>query len=533
MDSDRDEIEKKQALLRTEIIDKNLDQEGFISFCVNKKPKGDDLTQWTYTEFQEIIEEFTKQEITKSNLKKEEKKKNTTEVQSKRIDKNNEEKGLKDEIKNPKPAKDNESQIETSDPNPKTKNEEKKNTTEVLCKLRQKSQLNEVKGLEVVIVTANSDNLLQPLKDIGYEIMTSPLNWRVRRRFSDFQWLRDTLSKYCPGMMVPPLPKEEKSSKYYNFDFLSKRMRHLQRFLDDVTQRDYFKASDALITFLSMTDNSCFQAKKKELSSFKQSPYIEEYYSFDGKILISSDDGEKEEKYFDNITHYFSFQTQLLDHLNLDFKNFFNNLSKASESLHDIHRGFETLHSLNSRVLMKEHITKSFDELSNFMEEWSKNLTKQKEIVKKYVKDFFTYIKKEGTAYEELIHKRDRAKNKYFTEKKILDEKKEELYKKGDIKKWEIVDEFCRVDYDLLRRDKKYALSIMCTEDTRYLWSLQKQFRFMNRSTVEELKFLIRKNCKTYIDNMKDFIERFYPTLTNGFNGYSSIEIFLDEFSNK
>ena len=55
MDGD---IEQKQNLLKEEILDKQYDQEKFIQFCMNKKSGGDDLSQWTYGELQEIIEEF-------------------------------------------------------------------------------------------------------------------------------------------------------------------------------------------------------------------------------------------------------------------------------------------------------------------------------------------------------------------------------------------------------------------------------------------------------------------------------------------
>ena len=54
------DIEQKQNLLKEEILDKQYDQEKFIQFCVSKKSGGDDLSQWTYSELQEIIEEFKK-----------------------------------------------------------------------------------------------------------------------------------------------------------------------------------------------------------------------------------------------------------------------------------------------------------------------------------------------------------------------------------------------------------------------------------------------------------------------------------------
>ena len=38
-----DEFQKKQDLLKNEIIDKNYDKTAFINFCMNKKKNGDDL----------------------------------------------------------------------------------------------------------------------------------------------------------------------------------------------------------------------------------------------------------------------------------------------------------------------------------------------------------------------------------------------------------------------------------------------------------------------------------------------------------
>jgi hypothetical protein len=51
---------KKQELLKREIIDKNLDKEEFLEYCINKKENGDDLDLWDYEELEETIKNFTK-----------------------------------------------------------------------------------------------------------------------------------------------------------------------------------------------------------------------------------------------------------------------------------------------------------------------------------------------------------------------------------------------------------------------------------------------------------------------------------------
>lgn len=66
---------KKQELLKKEIIDKNLDKDAFLDFCMLKKENGDDLDNWTLDELRETIVEFSKIEVqnklnAKSNNKK-------------------------------------------------------------------------------------------------------------------------------------------------------------------------------------------------------------------------------------------------------------------------------------------------------------------------------------------------------------------------------------------------------------------------------------------------------------------------------
>ena len=53
-----DEFQKKQDLLKNEIIDKNYDKTAFINFCMSKKDNGDDLNNWTYEELSVVVNEF-------------------------------------------------------------------------------------------------------------------------------------------------------------------------------------------------------------------------------------------------------------------------------------------------------------------------------------------------------------------------------------------------------------------------------------------------------------------------------------------
>ena len=86
------------------------------------------------------------------------------------------------------------------------------------------------------------------------------------------------------------------------------------------------------------------------------------------------------------------------------------------------------MHVLNSRVLMKQTITKSYEEIGFFFNNWKKIMIKQNEIAKNHFKDFFKYINLEGQAYSTLISTRVDLKQKYMIELSKLMAKKEKIF---------------------------------------------------------------------------------------------------------
>lgn len=504
------DIEQKQNLLKEEILDKQYDQEKFIQFCVSKKSGGDDLSQWTYSELQEIIEEFKKANSSEETNGPSENQNPSEESSSKKEGENFNE------------------DVQKNIAETKTKIEDKKTTNITIpCRKLEKTELND-KPIQVVVKNFKIvEGKLLMQNYVNYEVETAAMQWIVRRRYSDFEWLRIVLAKFNPGQVVPPLPNKKIGNRRFEEDFLEKRMKFLQKFIDAVMINENFKASEPLTAFLCMTDRNQFEAKMKELSSYQPSPYIEEMKTFTGNVVIASGEEDENEKYFTNISNYFRIQGQLFERLNFNLKSFYNNITQACTSLEDIQKDFETLHLLNTRVLMKEQITKSFEELGIFVKNWKRILFKQNEIVKVHIKDFFKFIRMEGTSYEELIKRREDAKLKYVSEKTRLAAKKEKLWQTNDPTKFEIIDEFNKVDKTLLTRDKNYALSKMCTKETQILDNLKKQLGFANKTNIEELKNMIKINCGKYMTNMKGFTELFYPSLTDSLNIYSSLMIFV------
>ena len=490
----------KQELLKTEIIEKNYDKDKFLTFCLSKKENGDDLTKWTLLELNDAIIQFIKIE------------------KGENLSNNNKNEKLSQQL-------DSIQNINITH-NEKPINNSLNYEKEITCKKLEKTPLND-KEIKVIIQNPKaSDSKFYEQPYITYEVITETLNFIVRRRFSDFDWLRSILQKNFPRLLIPPLPNKKLGNRRFEPDFIEKRMKFLQIFIDNVMLSETFKANEGLFAFLSFTDRNQFESKMKEISSFQPSPYCEDMKTLTGKLNVC--DIPENEKYYVNINNYFRLQNELYGRLNYNLKNYYVNTIAACKNLEQVQKDFETLHLLNNRVLMKQEITKSFEILGIFFKNWKRILENQNEIIKIKIKDFFKYQKMENVAYSELIYSREILKNKYVSENTKLMNKKEKLYSTMDISKWEIIEDFNNsIDKNLLLKDKNYALAKMCTRETQNVENYRKQFGYSNKMNMEELKRIINLNVQRFTQNIKSFSEEFYPTLTDAINVWTCLTSYL------
>ena len=302
-------------------------------------------------------------------------------------------------------------------------------------------------------------------------------------------------------------------------------MKFLNQFINHVCESESFKASEILEAFLSYTDRGKFESKFKEYQTLTPSPYVEEYKTLDGIISITLD--EKNEKYFKNTNKYFNLQETILDKVNYNLKTLNHNMKVVSELIKVIQKNFEVLHTLNTRVMMKPVITKSYEEIACFFKNWGNILTKQRLLIKNHMKDFFKYINLEGKAYSELIVRREELKSKYNSENIRITAKKEKLFNTGDITKMEYDTEDKCINTASLVSDKAYAFKYICIADTKALERLHNQLGYANKMNLRELRKLIKEYCVRFIDNMEAFNTGFYPTITDLLNTWTNVENFV------
>ena len=510
-----DELTRKKQLLQREIVDGNYNKDQFIDYCLALKPYGDDLSQWSYDELKSAVNSFISYHQ-QEDLREKEEQQIKNQNQDQRNQMQNQMKQINQNI-----FYNNQNNFN----NQSTNNNIKISRKYVLdCKKLEKSLLNDKKVTITIKNPKAVETSIFKSNYIAYEVFTDVTQWQVSRRYSDFDWLRQTLKKIHPGLYCPPLPDKKLGSRRFENDFVLKRMKYLNKFLNDIVENEIFKASEIVISFLSINDRDQFEFKKKSFDSMKSPIRIEDYYSLTGKITLLEDDYN--EMNYTNIQNYNKLQKQLLDRMNYNLKNFLSNISSACNNLEDIQKDFEMLTELNKIVAMKEEITKTYEELTIFFKNWKRILYNQNDLINNNIRYFFKYISMEANAFNELIEDRLLKKEEYSKEKNKLNKKKEDLWIIGDINKWNITN-YDNIDRYLLVKDKEYAFSKMCTSETMNLNNLHNKLNFANYTNTEQLKIIIKVDRERFINNIKIFTHDFYVTLNDSLNTWSELGSFV------
>ena len=559
MEDNEQDLHLKQNYLKSEIIDKNINPDKFMNYCLTIKENGDDINSWNFEELKECVANFNEllqkesqeekenenmssQNAYLSNTNQEQSQNQlSTQIISNNIQINNNNQIQPNQGKNITSISLNILQLTMNNermrqridtdiqessllypnldinPNPKKR--------EIKCKTAEKSILNDKKIKVIIQNPKNSEKSLLSSQYTLYEVCTESMKWLVQRRYSDFDWLRNILYKLFPRLFIPPIPGKKVGNRRFESDFIEKRMKFLQMFIDEIMENEELKSSEALIAFLSFNDRNQFEKKMKELNSYIPSNFCEDLKTLKGKLFILNDDFN--ENYYINVNNYLKLRYQILTRLNNNFKNFCLNQTKACIDLDEIQKDFKSLNILNEKVKLSSPITKTYDELSIFFENWKKIIYKENIIIKEQIKHFFKREKLENLIFIDLIDTREQIRQKYISEKSKLDNKKEKLYKTNDISKWEIEDSFGQIDHARLMRDKNYAFEKMCTRDTISVQNIHKQLGYANYMNVVQLKNKILKNEKKLVEITKQFAEIFYHSINEELTVWSTLNTYI------
>jgi hypothetical protein len=115
----------------------------------------------------------------------------------------------------------------------------------------------------LAVQVCNPEALKAMLKKyVVYTVKTEPNGFLVKRRFSEFLWLRETLGKFYHGLFIPPLPQGAVLSNSTDVEsqFIKNRTALLDSFINELLANPFLRPDPHLTAFLSMSSETDFKA---------------------------------------------------------------------------------------------------------------------------------------------------------------------------------------------------------------------------------------------------------------------------------
>jgi sorting nexin-7/30/sorting nexin-8 len=402
----------------------------------------------------------------------------------------------------------------------------KKSKKEIKSPILQKSKISNIEIKSIISNPRKINESLVKNSYLLYDITTPKMNWYVNRRYSDFLWLREILSSMFPTILLPQLPKKKIGNRRFENDFVEKRIKGLQDFLDEILKNEIIKTAEPLISFLSLTERGFFEQQMKILTpKILNIDNIGSIGSFEGKIEVADMEDEQynnNKNYFNSVETFFNLSAEEIKNIKSNLKEYNINMILASQNLEQIENGFSRLNQFYNKANLAKDICNVFEQYQIFFKNWKRLQINQTEIIRKKLNNYFNYIRNKGNSLVELIKKQNELQSDYNKMKENLLNKKENLWKKMEINKWEM-NQMTQIDSVLLFRDKNYAFSKMCFQETMNLNNKGDLLGYYYINNILNIKNVLANIEKYSVDNLVDFSKEIEPTVTDVVNVWSNL----------
>lgn len=319
---------------------------------------------------------------------------------------------------------------------------------------------------------------------VTYLITTNPLNLKVRRRYSDFEWFRQMLQNLYNYNMIPSTPKKSKIGiDKFGDPFLQKRMRTLEKFLNYALKNPVLKSSQILYDFISIEKDADFQKKKKEYEKIKPSTNINDFQMPNGSANVQL--SSKKMILFENIKDNINLNETLLTKLNDNLKALKLQLDNLCTKVDEIVQNWDDLRQNSVKYFDGDEIAKTYEYMHNLFKNWSDCLKSHGNLIHIDIREHFKYTKNNFRSMKDLVTLVETNRNTYNKNERSLMNKKEELFKKGDTNKWELNSDDKNISGNLIS-DKPNALIKILPKDTNNVINMKKSYGFYLNRIIEE-----------------------------------------------
>ncbi len=530
-------IEKKQEYLRENILEKGYDANLFADYLMMKKGEdGADIGSWSMEDLCNVVQEFIEKQSSflsgGDNIQPQ--LPPTNEI----IEEQNKPQEIKNETQNEPQNEPHSQQKETTN----DLNQNKVNPIlygiispqSLPCKKVEKTPLSSIeKPIITVCSPEKKEGGFFSKSYMTYLVIINQLNIQVRRRYSDFVWLHQVIFDLYPYMIVPPVPKKNKiGADRFSDTFINKRMRYLQKFMDFLVANPLIKNSKLFFDFLCIEKESDFNKNKNTYAKIKPPVNLKEFISPDGKMNL----GVKQEKetYFQNIKDNCFYNQELLNKLNLSLKQLKVQMDIFIQKIEEVSQNWEELHKNSTKYYDDSNITNTYGQMNKLFNNWADSLKKQNTLIFVDVREYFKYIRNNFRETKYLHHLVDNHKSSYYKIERNLISKKEDLFKRGDVSKWEL-DPQEKTNANTLLQDKSSALFKICSKDTNNCIQRRIYYGYYLNRSIEEYErmkslngYFHKENHMNFCRKLADIISEFHKNVAENLTA-----LFVEENKNR
>ena len=494
--------EIKQSYLRKEILENNYDANSFLDFLITKKGEmASDINNWTIEELKTVVSEFkqTQKENQKENI-------SSNPILEDLPPAENQILKINSIISTPFSSKGNENKkyIENEYMNNSLYNEDSgrdwlfsnqkenerysrysfsnynncMNSEEIDCLEPDHSPFEEINEIKIRVGPPKKEYESTGLKgffikSIYYSFLLENVpnkKEKIKRRYTDFEWLRKTLYKLFPGNYIPPLPS--KSLNINKPEKVEKYQKYIQYFIDGIMEDKLFKNSSIIYLFFTTEKERDLLSLMEKYNKVQKPKCLQYFYSREGNIILDENilKRDKKKELLD-IKLDISKNNKIFGEINSLLKSLDKEMKQVCDRMQQISDLFKKVYEMSINNSEKLSFCKYYSDLSLFFKEYGNNEFQQMKIISEELKFHLKYINMNYTiSIDELYNTFKFQHDLYFQVAENLKEKKEALYKNMDFEKWELNSEDRNIDI----YDKKLVTKKMLPNDTKVVNDIKK-----------------------------------------------------------
>ena len=472
--------EEKQLYLREHILNKGYDANEFMDYFKDSTGTADlNLNDYTMDEIKEVVNGFYAKKNPKQN-DKDALPRIPTELRSESEQDNN--------------NIDNTNSISSGHLNENGVEEM------VRCVQIEKTEFSKIPELEIKIKFPEKvEPGIFSKPYMSYSVHANPIGLTARKRYSDFEWLHNVLTGHFINCIVPPLCKKNYLEQF-NEDFISKRARALERFMNGIAIHPILRNSFIFYDFIAIKDPDDFKQKKIMYEQPFNPKRINDFNTSNGKIKVNL--ANENEIYFQNILDNIDMNETLMKDIIHGYKSLFEIIKKLNEKIIEVGYLWKKFEAKSKKFYESSKIYTSYQIMKDYMKDWAEMNKRQIVEISESIIENFRYMKNEYAKFRPFAERVNEKKETFF---KVFDEFLLKNNFENNKKNWSIpekIEKFNEIDFTLL--------STMNTQNLREAKNFYCGYLYSFTSEYERLKKLNSKKIKDLTTNLinslcKDF----------------------------